>query len=307
MRLTMDMAAPHIGTPGESLESAVEFLSAVLNQDDVLLIRPIETWTQDGKKDSRVDYKNTVYRVATESLLRYTVEQLLAASAKNLTNVFFGVCPRFGPDGRFDLALQIRTVRVLWTDIDHITVDEALAKVTAAGLPPPSIVVSTGGGVHLYWLLAEPYLIDDVGDPAPVETEWTKSADGQNKSRKYIVEHGEKVYLDKRKHLSRLSPKAEHIQNVLAGIAKLIGGDHTTDLSRLLRVPGTFNRKDQRNGRTPVLARLAEFEPTRRYSLQEFERFAIPAPETERAGKIAAMPLPKVRKATAATGDSRPS
>ena len=176
-------------------------------------------------------------------------------------NLFFGVCPRLGGKGRFDLAWQIRTVRALWTDIDHITVDEARERVANASLPPPSIIVNSGNGAHLYWLLDAPYLIDDAGDPPPVETEWTKTPDGQKKPRKYVVENGEKVYLDQRRHVSRLSPKAEHLQDVLAGIAKTLGGDHTTDLSRLLRLPGTLNRKDQRNGREPVPTALVECDP----------------------------------------------
>ena len=94
-----------------------------------------------------------------------------------------------------------------------------------------------------------------------METEWTKTPDGRKKPRKYISENGEKVYLDQRRHVSRLSPKAEHFQDVLAGIAKALGGDHTTDLSRLLRLPGTFNRKDERNGRKPVPAELVECDP----------------------------------------------
>ena len=51
---------------------------------------------------------------------------------------------------------------------DHVTVAEARERVAKAGLPPPSIVVNSGNGVHLYWLLDEPFLIDDAGDPPPV-------------------------------------------------------------------------------------------------------------------------------------------
>ncbi|MFH1919274.1 MAG: hypothetical protein ABIP48_05215, partial [Planctomycetota bacterium] len=107
---------------------------------------------------------------------------------------------------------------------------------------------------------------------------------------------GDRVYLDQRRHVSRLSPKAQHLQDVLAGIAKAVGGDHTTDLSRLLRLPGTLNRKDQRNGREPVPTALVKCDPLCRYPLATFESFASPSPETERAKQIAAMPLPTPRK-----------
>ena len=38
----------------------------------------------------------------------------------------------------------------------------------------------------------------------------------------YIVEDGERIYLDERRHVKRLSAKAQHMQNVLAGIAQVM-------------------------------------------------------------------------------------
>lgn len=286
------------------IQSGVRFLQALFDEKDTILFRPIETWIEGGKKQSRVLYKQTIYRIVHPLLLPIALQQLHQTSAAHNANVFFGVCPRKGSNGRFDLAWQIRTVRALWTDIDHVTVDEARERVTKAGLPPPSIIVSSGYGVHLYWLLDQPYLIDDAGYPPAVENEWVKSPDGRKKPpRKYILENGEKVYLDARRHVSRLSDKAQHCQDVLAGIAKVVGGDHTTDLARLLRIPGTFNRKDQRNGRQPVLTVLVECEPTHRYQFSDFERLAITSPDTERTKKIAVMPLPQVRKLSTARGN----
>jgi len=289
--------------PDPAIESGAAFLAALFAESDTLLFRPIETWVESGKKRSRVDYRNTCYRKAVPALLKVTLLQLLRIANQERLNLFFGVCPRNGNKGRFDLAWQVRTVRCLWTDIDHITVDEAQERITKAGLPPPSIIVNSGNGVHLYWLLDVPYQVDDAGDPLPVETEWLQTPDGRKKPRKYIVENGDKVYLDQRRHVSRLSPKAEHLQDVLAGIAKAIGGDHTTDLSRLLRIPGTFNRKDQRNGREPVPTALVDFDPSRKYSLATFERLKSPSPETERAKLIAAMPLPQPRKISLSKAD----
>jgi hypothetical protein len=286
-----------------NVEIAAQFLNAIFGESDTVLFRPIETWNESGKKRSRVDYRNTCYRKAVPSLLKLVVLQLLRVADQERLNIFFGVCPRAGNKGRFDLAWQIRTVRALWTDIDHVTVEEARARINKAGLPAPSIIVNSGNGVHLYWLLNEPFQIDDAGDPQPVETEWLQSPDGRKKPRKYIVENGDKVYLDQRRHISRLSPKAEHIQDVLAGIAKAVGGDHTTDLSRLLRIPGSFNRKDQRNGREPVPTVLVEFDANRKYPLAAFEPLKSPSPETERAKQIAAMPLPQPRKISLSKAD----
>jgi len=60
-------------------------------------------------------------------------------------------------------------------------------------------------------------------------------------------------------------------------------------------VPGTLNRKDERNGREPVPCTLIECDSTRKYPLSTFEPLKSASVESERAKKIAAMPLPKPR------------
>ena len=286
-----------------AVETAVTFLGALFAESDTILFRPIETWVESGRKRSRVDFKNTYYWPAKGENLRLLLLSHFAMAARNRLNLFIGVCPRRGGNGRYDLAWQIRTVRALWADIDHISVEEALDRIARSKLPEPSIVVNSGNGVHIYWLLDEPYVIDDAGDPPPVEIEWVETPDGRSMPRKYIKEDGERVYLEQRSHATRLSPKAMHIQDVLAGVAQACGGDHTIDLSRLLRLPGTYNRKDERNGKEPIPTVLVTCDPTKRYPLSVFEPLAKPAPETERAKHIAAMPLPRIRKATAAKSD----
>ena len=286
-----------------NLEPAVLLLAALFDERDLVLFRPIETWTETGRKRSRVDYRNVCYRSAKPAALQHAVERLIHTSTSERTNLFFGVCPRAGDKGRFDLAWQIRLVRTLWADIDLCSVDEALARCQRRKLPHPSVVVNSGNGVHLYWLLDEPYLIDDAGDSLPVETEWTQTADGRKKPRRFIVEDGDRVYLDQRQHLSQISPQARRIQDLLAGIAQAVGGDHTTDLARLLRLPGTLNRKDERNGREPVATALVECEPSRKYPFAAFELFATSSPASEHQRQIAAMPLPASRKVSPSKAD----
>lgn len=303
MDQTSEQEKQQVEVTDPAVEAGTIFLRALFDESDTILFRPIETWIEAGKKRSRVDYRHTRYRKAVSTLLRFSMKQLLELAAVERVNLFFGVCPRIGDNGRFDLAWQIRTVRTLWTDIDHVTVDEAIKRVAEAGLPPPSIVVNSGNGVHLYWLLQEPYLVDDAGDPPEVKTEWTQTPDGRKKPRKYFLESGDRVYLDQRRHVSRLSPKAQHFQDILAGVAKACGGDNTTDLSRLLRLPGTLNRKNERNGQEPVPTALVECEPTRRYSLTVFEPLKSASPETERSQQIAAMPLPQPRRISSSRAD----
>ena len=99
------------------------------------------------------------------ALLAGAIKRQNQRAEQTKANIFFGVCPRVGTEGQYDLAWQIRTVRALWTDIDHVTVDEVRDRIAKAGMPLPSIIVNSGNGVHLYWLLDTPYLIDDAGDP----------------------------------------------------------------------------------------------------------------------------------------------
>jgi hypothetical protein len=277
-----------------AIETANKFLSTLFPEPDLILFRPIETWEEDGQKDSKPSYRHTLYRSLLSVPL--TMLRLLEVAEKERLNIFFGVCPRFGRDGQFDLAWQIRKVRALWTDIDHVTVAEALERVTKAGLPRPSIIVNSGNGVHLYWLLDQPYLIDDVGDPPAVETEWSV-VDGKNTAFRYIVDaNGQKISVKCKRLLPRLSPKAQHLQDILGGIASLVSGDHTNDLVRLLRIPGTLNRKDERNGKTPIPCTLVELAADRRYAVSIFEPFAEHSPDRKRRMSVAKMALPALRK-----------
>jgi P4 family phage/plasmid primase-like protien len=298
-------------TTGRVLEpvpdETARFLAALFADDDRVVMRPTEAWIEGGRKRSRVIYKAVLHHTAERfrTNARFWTILQWAAETQN-ANLFFGVCPRFG-GGRFDLAWQIRTVRALWADLDHCKPEEALKRCEDAGLPRPSIVVCSGHGVHLYWLLSEACLIDDAGgDPPPVLTGWVKQPDGKSKPRKFVKgSDGEVHYLHpqdaKTKADSsapnpafpfRRSAKAIHIQDILAGIASKIGGDHTTDLARLLRLPGTLNRKDARNGKEPVPCVLLECDPARRYPFTDFERFAQASPDKARREKVVQVRLP---------------
>ncbi len=115
-------------------------------------------------------------------------------------------------------------------------------------------------------------------------------SDGRKKPRRFILDGKDRVFLDRRHHLTKTSPKALQAQDLLMGIAAAINADHTTDLTRLLRLPGTLNRKDQRNGREPVKAELIECDSNRRYSLDVFKNFAKSCEATKRQQQIEAMP-----------------
>lgn len=292
------VAVAEIQRTDQSLESIKRFMGALFVPSDVVLVRPIETWIEGTKKRSRVIYRKTKH-VAPDAIARpkwWANAQAFAVEEK--ANLFFGVCPRFG--NQHDLAWQIRTVRVLWADIDHCTVEQAIERCERAELPRPSIVVSSGNGVHLYWLLTEPYLVDDVGEPLPVFTEFKDQGEGKKKKPlKFITDPATNKqtyeFLNDDKSPNplwpTLSPKGLHAQKVVAGIGVALGGDHTHDLARLLRLPATMNRKNERNGATPVPCELIDCEPGRRYQFSDFEKFAEKTP----AGDVLATPAAKIK------------
>lgn len=291
----------HEATTLAFAEHAARLLNLIFDDHDLILFRPIETWNEGEKKRSRVCHRRISYRKRVTLHEQWFFVQSKIAEAER-ANLFFGVCPRFGGDGRFDQAWQIRTVRCLWADLDDCSVEEALQRIKDAGLPEPSFVVASGNGVHVYWALAEPFLIDDVGDPIPVEKEWV-DREGKRKPVAYIVDpatNDKRYFQDPETsrriaaNVPELSTKAIQVQDVLGGIAAKIGGDYTTDLSRLLRVPGTLNRKDERNGREPRPCSLATGSGGR-YPFSLFEPLAAESPGAKERNVVESFPLPAVR------------
>lgn len=195
--------------------SAIDLLTTLYEPSDLLLFRPVETWTEGARKRSRVDYGNVCYRPAKATTLDQTLTRLELSADSERTNLFFGVCPRVGKKGRYDLAWQIRIVRCLWADLDNCSVAQAVERCNSQSLPHPTSIVNSGNGVHLYWLLDQPFLIDDAGDPPPVESEWILGADGRKRPKRYIVDGKDRVFLDRRHHLTKTSPKALQAQDLL--------------------------------------------------------------------------------------------
>ena len=304
------MIKEHVTSEGNGQPPAHDFLDALFAPGEYVLCRPIETWRDEkGQKRSRVDHKGFRYFLSgskngegewgPSSDWPARLARVEERAAKLRSNIFFGVCPRFKPGGKYDLAWQIRTVRTLWADVDDCSVDESLKRCEQAGIPWPSIAVNSGHGTHLYWFLDKPFSIDDAGgDPLPVHTDWVDGLNGKRKPHRYLIDPAtkEKLSLDARQNVPDLSPKAVLVQDTLAGIAAKIGGDHTTDLSRLLRMPETLNRKNERNGQEPKLCTLVEFDPSRRYPIEQFAPHIDAAPAKVQREHLAAVKLPVKRK-----------
>jgi putative DNA primase/helicase len=149
-----------------------------------------------------------------------------------------GQQPEKGSRGKED---GVVSVPGLWADIDigsaahkskTLPPDEAsaLSLVDAVGLAP-SLIVRSGFGLQVYWLFREPFLLE-------TDTE--------------------------RREMKALSRRFQHLLRLQAQ-ARGWTLDPTADLCRVLRVPGTFNRKIPDDIR-PVTAEY--LEP--RYTLDDF-------------------------------------
>ena len=115
-------------------------------------------------------------------------------------NLYFGVATR---DGKGGCKENIVNIPCVWCDLDFKTTPREVAAQNLKEFPfKPSIIVKSGGGIHLYWLLKEPAEKDDI----------------------------------------------TAIEDINHRIVDQLGGDHNAcDAARVLRVPGTKNRKPEYN------------------------------------------------------------
>ena len=143
-------------------------------------------------------------------------------------DMYVGCCPLDEQPGKGrGTAADVAYLPALWADLDvagpgHSPPADGLplpptradALDAVATLPPPSVVIDSGGGLQAWWILAEPLAIDDGNraEVAEVVAGWGRAL-------------------------------------VAAGAAKGWHVDDVSDLARILRPPGTVNRKP---GRPPA-------------------------------------------------------
>jgi hypothetical protein len=81
-------------------------------------------------------------------------------------NLFFGVNPRQNASGVKD---AVDHTRCVWVDLDRVSHDQAAGRWQPI-LPDPSIVVNSGSGIHLYWLLDHDHAVKDTKARTNFET-----------------------------------------------------------------------------------------------------------------------------------------
>ncbi len=158
----------------------------------------------------------------------------------------------YGPSKRCRTA-EIAGLAGFWADLDlkseahnkplPATAEEALTILPAA--LPPTIMISTGNGLHVWWLFKEPWIFEND---------------------------------EERKQAAILSSR---FQTLLRYNANQHGWafERLSDLARILRIPGTVNAKDAANPKNVTALTTTDH----RYNPSDFERYldeqAIPDPE----------------------------
>ena len=68
-------------------------------------------------------------------------------------NIYIGMMTRKARKGTRE---YVKKTRVLWADYDNMDQIEVEYRINNAGLPGPSMIINSGHGIHLYWLLDKP-------------------------------------------------------------------------------------------------------------------------------------------------------
>lgn len=123
------------------------FVEALFEPGDLVEIRGIATPLPDSREPGRLALRRWE---RADSLLNLASE--LQSANDDGINIYFGVNPRAKPAGTKDAILQCRTV---WADLDRVSLADADSR-WRDQLPPPTLVVKSGHGIHLYWKLDAP-------------------------------------------------------------------------------------------------------------------------------------------------------
>lgn len=167
-------------------------------------------------------------------------------------NLYYSVNTLLGPKNSKAEKKDIKEIVAFHVDLDVLPgvdqdagTQELLGKLREFPLEP-SVIVTSGGGVQAFWILAP-------SDRIPVNGEKARADGAECYTRK---------------------------------LEEVFGSDHTHNVDRIMRLPGTVNladRKKREKGRHDAVARLVSFTDTR-YPLSAFTA-ATPKDEAPRAAR----------------------
>lgn len=125
------------------LDQCIDFLGAIFEPEDIIEYRPLppsagRRWAPLAELPDIVEWLERVNRDENQRV-----------------HAYFGANPRKSKNA--SQAEGVALARCLFADFDGgVVVEDALARVRAAGFPMPTAIIESGGGVHLWWRLAEP-------------------------------------------------------------------------------------------------------------------------------------------------------
>ena len=127
----------------DALSQCIDFLGAIFEPGDVIEFRPLppsagRKWAPLPELPDIVDWLERINRDENQRV-----------------HAYFGANPRKAANA--SQAEGVALSRCVFADFDGgVVVEDALARVRAAGFPMPTAIVESGGGVHTWWRLSEP-------------------------------------------------------------------------------------------------------------------------------------------------------
>lgn len=127
----------------DALSQCIDFLGAIFEPEDIIEYRPLppaagRRWAQLAELPDIVDWLESLNRDENQRV-----------------HAYFGANPRKSKNA--SQAEGVALARCVFADFDGgVVVEDALARVRASGFPMPTAIIESGGGVHLWWRLAEP-------------------------------------------------------------------------------------------------------------------------------------------------------
>lgn len=127
----------------DALYQCIDFFGAIFERDDIIEFRPLPPAA--GRK----------WATLAELPDIVTWLERLNRDENQRIHAYFGGNPRKSKGD--SLAEGVKLARCLFADFDGgVYYEDAMARVKAAGLPWPTAILESGGGVHAWWRLAEP-------------------------------------------------------------------------------------------------------------------------------------------------------